>query len=786
MTEEYFAHTPTVGSQDWQTMCAHLSGVASRAHLFGSKFGVADIAELAGWLHDIGKFSPEFQKYLKQCHMAVLNKTPKPRPGTAEHKSVGARAALLSESSTAEALLALCVAGHHGGLMNCNEISGFLQEACPEGRASGLLDIARTHCEQFPESFKAELPLTIQSSNEAKLQLEMLCRFVFSCLVDADALDCEAHFEPDIAQTRTREAIPLAMVINKWLNSLTVSQDTLMKDAPDWPVNRVRKQVYQDCLSAADGPRGVYSLTVPTGGGKTRSSLAFALHHARQHKLDRIIYAAPHTSIIDQTAAVFREVLGTEGILEHHSAVDAEARTAEGEKQTDAEAETELSAEVRRRILAQNWDSPLVVTTTVQLLESLFSNRTSRCRKLHNIANSVIVLDEVQSLPLDLLEPLTSGLKHLVDMFGVTLVLCTATQPPLQGESPALKGFDSVVPIIPEPKPLFEALKRVTYLTSNEGPWNLEVLTATIRQQETSCLVVMNTKKDALAVLDALGDPNALHLSTLLCSQHRKDILKKVIQRLENHRAGKAEPVHLVTTQVIEAGVDIDFPCVFRATAPLERIIQAAGRCNREGRRTPEESRVFIFDFEGGSVPRGDYRTSTDFTRSELVRNPEMDLSDPHLVTQYLAQLLAYVNLDKEEVQKDREYMRYATVAGKVRLIKEDTVPVLVPYHKGVSADAQLTPEEFDRLVEAIQAIEKRGKWIGRPIWQKITPLTVAPYRHQISGLPVAPLLEDTLYLWEGQYCAARGIGAGSILDPADNVVRTMKGGNLEQYLSPG
>lgn len=770
MAEQYFAHTPAAGSEVWQTMNDHLSGVANRARQFGSKFNAADLAELAGWLHDIGKYSPEFQKYLKQCHLAVVNGTALPRPGAAEHKSVGARAALLADKGTHEALLALCVAGHHGGLMNCSELTGFLMETCPDTRASDLVAKAKAHCKGFPHSFSAELPWSLQNSLDAKLRLEMLCRFVFSCLVDADALDCEAHFEPEIAHARAREAISLTSIISKWQKAFTTSQEDLTKKALDTPVNRVRRQVYENCLAAANGPRGVYSLTVPTGGGKTRSSLAFALHHAQLHQLERIIYAAPYTSIIDQTPAVFRDILGTEGILEHHSAVDAEARTVKEGQQTGAEAETELSAEVRRRILAQNWDSPLIVTTTVQLLESLFSNRTSRCRKLHNIANSVIILDEVQSLPFEMIEPLTSGLKHLVDMFGVTLVLCTATQPPLQGEYPALKGFEST-PIIPDPKPHFAALQRVTYNANADSPWDLETLACKVHEQEHSCLVVLNTRKDALEVLDALGDPKALHLSTLLCSQHRKDIIKNVTRGLEDCRIGQGEPVRLVTTQVIESGVDIDFPCVFRAMAPLERIIQAAGRCNREGRRKPEESNVFIFELDGGTVPRGYYRTSTDFTRSELLRDPYLDLSDPQVVTRYLAQLMTYVNLDRDNVQKDREYMRYATVAGKVRLIKEDTVPVLVPYHKEVSADAELSPEEFYGLVEKIRAIKKRGRWIGQKIWQLVNPLTVALYRHQISGKLVSPLLEDTLYVWEGQYCPVRGIGAGSILDPADIVV---------------
>jgi CRISPR-associated endonuclease/helicase Cas3 len=461
-----------------------------------------------------------------------------------------------------------------------------------------------------------------------------------------------------------------------------------------------------------------------------------------EHHLERVIVAVPYTSIIEQTVNVYRGIFGEESVLEHHSA----------SKEPDAEdARREVA---QARLATQNWDAPLIVTTTVQLFESLFSNRPSRCRKLHNIVGSVIILDEVQTLPLFLLEPILSGLRELVERYKVTLVLCTATQPALEGQSRYLEGFTtgSVKDIIPieQAQQQFASLSRVEYNVPKEL-WSWSRLAEDVEQKDQA-LVILNTRKDALAVLDRLeSSEHIFHLSTLLCGKHRREVLQKVRNRLDSKNP---QNCILVSTQVVEAGVDLDFPTVYRAVAPLDRIVQAAGRCNREGKRE-QKGRVVIFDPEEGSTPKGEYETAIAITR-DLLKSPDLYLDSPAIFEQYFRQLYKNVDTDKRGIQEFRKKLNYPKVAEEFKFIKDDTTPVVIQYD--------------DRVRDLLRLIERRGLLSGD--YRSLQPYLINLRNYEFKQAEefrkeVAP----SLWVWHGNYDPIKGICLGDqaiIYDPAD------------------
>jgi CRISPR-associated endonuclease/helicase Cas3 len=571
-------------------------------------------------------------------------------------------------------------------------------------------------------------PFLRQAANrtEAQLSQELFVRMLFSALVDGDFLDTEAHFQPARAGQRS-DSPALAELWNRF-----EADQARLTGQSSGPLQHARHAIYRACLEAAALPPGLFRLIVPTGGGKTRSGMAFALRHALLHGLDRIIVAIPYTSIIEQTADAYRDIFRDEGVLEHHSAV----------ADRDDQASPVTARQQWGRLASENWDAPVVVTTTVQLFESLFANRPARYRKLHNVSRSVLILDEVQTLPPHLLDPILDALAQLVRHYHVTAVLCTATQPALTGHR-YLKGLKDVREIVPEPERLFRdpAFRRVTYELPGGEAWSWGRVAGEMRS-EGQALAVVNTKKDALALLDALGDdPTALHLSTLMCGAHRAEVLKEVKDRLK--RGG---PCRLVATQVVEAGVDIDFPMVLRAVGPLDRIVQAAGRCNRNARRP--SGRVVVFDPAEGGAPPGAYRVGLDTAAAMLRRG--CDLHDPQTYERYFTLFFQGVDLDREKIQECRAVLDYPEVARRFRLIDEDGAPVVV------------RPAGHEAAVDGLLDIIIRNaavppRWAFRRLQRYLVNVRssqVATYEARGLLQPVAP----GLWEWQGGYDPIRGL----------------------------
>lgn len=714
------AHSRNKQNQEHE-LKQHLTATGELARFFAQSIGAPDLAYFAGLFHDLGKYHPEFQEYLKGL-----------RPYGPKHSTTGAIYA-----SRFLDLLALVIAGHHSGLPAPSELKERLNQATEQKLAQEALASAEKDAGELlkvPDAKNLLPPFLLQPDGDVRLKTELFIRFLFSSVVDADFLDTEAHFEPERAAERGT-TLYMAELWDRF--SKNQAQLTGRKDGA---VNRARHEIYEYCLDAASWEPGIFSLTVPTGGGKTRSAMAFALRHALIHHFKRVIVAIPYTSIIEQTADVYREIFGPEAVLEHHSAVSA--------NEDDENSPTEL----RARLAAENWDAPIIVTTTVQLFESLFADKSSRCRKLHNIADSVLILDEVQTLPTDLLVPILDVLQQLVDYYHVSVVLCTATQPAL-AEGPLRQGFRNVREIVRDPQHYFTSLRRVSYeFPLVQETWSWEHV-AKVMCEEEQVLAVVNTKKDALALLDALGAEEGLfHLSTLLCGAHRRDVLRAIRKRLAD-----GDPCRVVSTQVVEAGVDLDFPVVLRAVGPLDRVIQAAGRCNREGRRPT--GRVIIFAPEAGGMPRGAYRAGTETFVAMLGKEGGVDLSQLDVVTDYFRQLYQAAELDGFGIQELRRQLNYPEVARRFRLIADDTEQMIVRYG------------DIETVNGYIQAIRHGG--LSRRLLRLLQPYMVAVNRHLLPQLQsegeVAPLAPG-LWEWLGGYDSLRGLTVAHH-DPADLVI---------------
>lgn len=721
----FYAHSKNrIGKR--HNLIDHLSSVAEAARGFASKFGSSDLAYYAGLWHDVGKVDPAFQEYLKLCESQPERSHRGP-----DHKGLGAK-----EVINLHQLLAFIIKGHHGGLPSKVDLKNWLSILTP---SKAIWDSLKSLERDLPHLLEKPT-LTIPSFAQSDpVRAEFYIRMLFSALVDADFLDTETHFSHDISTIRSKpfDFSDLWRRFSEDQGRLTGRTDNL--------VNQIRHEVYGACLRTSELPQGLFRLTVPTGGGKTRSALAFALRHVIKHNLDRIIVAIPFTSIIEQTAQVYRDVLGPEPILEHHSMVNYEEREDEGD-----------ACLSWLRLAAENWDAPVIVTTTVQLFESLFSNSTSKCRKLHNITRSVIILDEVQYLPVPLLRPILDAIRQLVDHYGVTVVLCTATQPEYSTVS-CLGRVERMTEIVPDKGRLFSGLKRVNYRWPKVGEnWSWRQVANEMKGLD-QVLAVVNTKKDAIALLDAIGDPTTLHLSTLLCGAHRRDVLNEVKKRLV-----RGDLCRLVSTQVIEAGVDIDFPVVFRAVGPLDSLVQSAGRCNREGRLNV--GRVVVFTPEEGGMPPGAYRTGADTARS-LMQRSDFDIDNPEIFSTYFRLLFQVQETDAEGIQELRSALEYPKVSSVFRMIKDETVPVIVRYHGISEKDVAI-----NHLIDNFRSPEFTPQ---RSTLRRLQPYMVSIRAYDLEKYKNEGLIRELtegFFEWMGGYDPVRGLDARAI-DPADLII---------------
>jgi len=670
ITNEPVAHISQDGK--FQTLRDHLIGTAQKAAEMSSAFGCSQWGYLAGLWHDLGKFSSEFQCYIRAANGVDAHIEGK--LGRVDHSTAGALYAI-EQLNMAGRILAYLIAGHHAGLPDW--------EADKIGNAALKLRLGNTALLNAARA--GDIPSDILNHSLPKDRPKpgadpaLWIRLLFSCVVDADFLDTEAFLEPDKTAARGNyKQLPDLLPI--FMDYMRAKQT----GAVDTKVNRARAAILSQCIAKASGSSGIYTMTVPTGGGKTLSSMAFALHHALKHNKSRIIYVIPYTSIIEQTADEFRKIFG-EAVIEHQSNLDASDETKDN---------------AQSRLACENWDAPVIVTTSVQFFESLFASRTSRCRKLHNIVNSIVILDEVQLLPPEFLNPILHVLRELQKNYVITLLLSTATQPAL-GPQPQFNfdGIPNMVELMDNPLELHNQLKRVEitipHNLNESKSWDDLVNDLT---QHPTVLCIVNRRDDCRILWEKMPE-GTFHLSALMCGEHRSVKIKEIKKRLKN-----GQPTRVVSTQLVEAGVDVDFPVVYRALAGLDSVAQAAGRCNREG--LCEKGSVVVF-VPPSKIPAGHLRQAAEIGWRLMSQECE-DILAPDRFRSFFREFywLQGPNLDKHDILTDLKMeggdnpfrCSFRSAAQKFHLIDESQqAPVIVAYGEGANLIKILEKGEPER-----------------------------------------------------------------------------------------
>ena len=645
----------------YQSNEEHSRGVAELTKQFANEFGMGDFGYIMGMLHDKGKEKHEFQEYIQD-----VNGIPGHKRWTMDGKTHAYVGGLIAKSnfSYLYPLLGNPLMGHHRGLYDYTDLENEERREQPSEVSTLTSD-----------AFEYKLPVWFNPTTLQGKDFHHIERMLYSCLVDADFLDTEHFMQPSQAALRSNKTP---------LNELLPMLESFLSrfGEPTTEVNKIRSEVQQYCLRESKGTSGFYSLTVPTGGGKTLSSLVWALHHAIHNRKKRIIIAIPYTSIIVQTASILRDIFGEENVLEHHSNITR-----------DDSKDDEMTNKLK--LATENWDYPIIVTTNVQLFESMMASHSSDCRKLHNICNSIIILDEAQTLPTDFLQPIVDALDTYQRVFGVSVLFTTASQPVLEGEhkgtnpSIALKGLKSIKEIIPKQANLHDRLRRVR-LDIDGTPQTYDQIAERLKQHDR-VLCIVNTRRDAKELFDRLPEEGIrIHLSRMMCPAH----LSGKIKEMKNALADPGNKiVRVVSTQLIEAGVDIDFPVVYRQEAGLDSVLQAAGRCNREGKLPICTTHVFSLTAEH-PLPQG---FITQCNNARLNMGTEYDWFSPEAMTAYFHQLYSRIeSFDKKGMShylyKMNELM-FETAAKEFQLIDDTTTPVIVNWEDSLSLLEQLEKE---------------------------------------------------------------------------------------------
>jgi len=697
MEMKFLAHITDIdGERKEQGLKEHLLNTAELSSMFAKEFNNEKFAYLCGLAHDLGKYSDAFQKRIRG------------NPKKCDHSTAGAREVF--KSIPYGKFLSYCIAGHHSGLQNVGTKFDVGSEGTLYGRLSSENSIE--DYEAYKNEIEEKLTLVdhpkIRPLDKAGFSFSFFIRMLYSCLVDADFLDTEKFMSNGKVER----------IVNYDFNSMV---DNFNKEVSKFKgskgiINEKRTEIFNSCVEKSKMKRGLFTLTVPTGGGKTLSSMAFAINHLIKNDMKRIIYVIPYTSIIEQNAKVFSNIFGNNLILEHHSNYDFK----------DDENENYNI----KKLSSENWDMPIIVTTNVQFFESLFANKSSKCRKLHNITNSIIIFDEAQMLPTEYLKPCIKAISELVYNYKCTAVLCSATQPSITKMFP--KEIESIE-ICEDTYKLYEIFNRTKIIQRGKIE-DLDLVNEINELQQ--CLVIVNTRKHALKLFPLIKGQGVFHLSTLMCPAHRKKTISEIRRRLSN-----GESCKVISTRLIEAGVDVDFPIVYRVNAGLDSIVQSAGRCNREGKLKDKDGNlilgeVHVFEPEQEFIKSQPNAFKRPIEVTDIIKRKYEDITSPQAIENYFEQLYSYngeKGLDIKEIVKSLESgmspnsrnldaqinFNFVDVAKDFKLIEDNTHSVIIPFD-----------EKAKDLIEQL----RHSKYIGE-ILRSLQGYTVNIYSNEYNSL---------------------------------------------------
>ncbi|MBU2514682.1 CRISPR-associated helicase Cas3' [bacterium] len=707
---EFYAHTKKdQPKSEWQKLSHHLIQTSEIVAGFSNCPEYCSIFKLAGLLHDFGKYQIDFQKYLENGG----------RRGSVPHAAWGAGFAKILGYND----ISIVIDGHHKGLPDRahwkNDVIEFEKRKIPE--FNEVMNLFLDDIKSLDQGLEVDKVI-----NNNPFEYEFFIRYLFSSLTDADWLDTERFCNPDLYNKRENRILDYDFLIQK------LERDINGK-SKQGELNELRNKVRENAILKSRLAIGFFSMNLPTGMGKTLASISWALNHAKEHNLERIIIVLPFINIIDQTSQILKEIFGEEWVLEHHSGNNENLETAEHNSHTKS----------LQKLACENWDYPIIVTTTVQFFESLFSNRPSRTRKLHNIAKSVVIFDEVQSLPKHLILPTLEMLNNVHKIMKVSFLFCTATLPAFESRK-NFKGIDHIESLVKDPANLFDKTRRVTYYqVHGTQPIKIEELALLVANRDQSVLSVFNTKKSAREFFDCAKTASewdaVYHLSTAMCPHHRKQTIRNIREDLR-----KKLKILVSSTQLIEAGVDFDFPCVFREVAPLESIIQAAGRCNREGKML-EMGSVFIFRLIESGMPDKLYRSISDFAL-EMISESIDGLYQHEFFKDYYQKIInLFVDTDKKNINQLRRNFNFETVAEVYRIIDKSTQSLFI---KDYSDDSD---EIFNTLLNQ--------EFLSKEDYRRIQQYSVQTYENFIINN--RELISEDLpgfKVWYGVYDNYTGI----------------------------